>query len=75
MTHQEVAIRKLLENNKFILADDMGLGKALMVGSLIYTPSGPVKIENLKINDLVIGSDGKPHNVTGVFPQGKKRFI
>lgn len=72
MAHQEVAIRKLLENNKFILADDMGLGKALMVGSLIYTPSGPVKIENLKINDLVIGSDGKPHNVTGVFPQGKK---
>lgn len=29
MEHQKVAIEKLLANNKFILADDMGVGKSL----------------------------------------------
>ena len=34
----------------------------------IIQPSG------VKVGDKVIGSDGKPHNVTGVFPQGIKEL-
>lgn len=72
MTHQKVAIEKLLANNRYILADDMGLGKGLITSTLIYTPYGKKPIGDLKIGDKVIGSDGLPHNVIGVFPQGMK---
>ena len=72
MEHQKVAIEKLLANNKFILADDMGLGKALESNTKIYTPSGTKKIGELTIGDKVIGSDGNSYNVTGVYPQGVK---
>lgn len=70
--HQITAITKLLENEKYILADEMGLGKCLINNTLCYTPKGRVEIGNIKIGDKVIGSDGKPYNVTGVFPQGVK---
>jgi len=70
--HQIPAISKLLENEKYILADDMGLGKCLITNTLCYTPTGRVEIGSIKIGDKVIGSDGKPYNVTGVFPQGIK---
>jgi hypothetical protein len=72
MEHQKVAIEKLLANNKFILADDMGLGKFIVNSIPIYTPFGTKKIGDLKIGDKVIGSNGKSCNVIGVFPQGKK---
>ena len=72
LDHQKEAIQKLVENKKFILADDMGLGKFLSNDTLIYTPSGVKKMGDIKIGDVVIGSDGKPTKVIGVFPQGKK---
>jgi len=72
MEHQKVAIEKLLANNKFILADDMGLGKALESNTKIYTPSGTKKISELNVGEKVIGSDGNSYNVTGVYPQGTK---
>jgi hypothetical protein len=72
MDHQKEAIQKLVGNKKFILADDMGLGKFLPVNTPVYTPKGTKKIGDIKIGDKVIGSDGKSHNVIGVFPQGLK---
>jgi phosphate starvation-inducible PhoH-like protein len=36
------------------------------------TPTGWRKMGDIRIGDEVIGSDGKPTPVTGVFPQGKK---
>ena len=72
LDHQKVAIEKLAGSKRFILADDMGLGKFLPVSTPIYTPKGTKKIGNIKIGDKVIGSDGKSHNVIGVFPQGIK---
>lgn len=74
MDHQKVAIEKLLANDKYILADDMGLGKALEVNTLVYTPDGTKKIGDIKVGNKVIGDDGLPYNVTGVFPQGKKEL-
>lgn len=70
--HQEEAIIKLLENNKFILADSMGLGKFLKNDTLIYTDLGVKKMGEIVVGDKVIGSNGKPCNVIGVYPQGKK---
>lgn len=51
-----------------------GLGKALQNGTNVLTPNGWVSIENLSIGDSVIGSDGKPCQVTGVFPQGVREL-
>ena len=72
MDHQKVAIEKLLANDKYILADDMGLGKACSNNTLIFNELGTKRMGDIIVGDRVIGSDGKPYNVTGVFPQGKK---
>lgn len=72
MEHQKVAIEKLLANDKFILADDMGLGKMEPNNNRLFTPNGRKKMGEIKVGDKVIGSNGKSYNVIGVFPQGKK---
>ena len=74
LTHQKEAIEKLVGSKRFILADDMGLGKAMITSSKIYTPNGVKKMGELFIGDSVIGSNGKPCTVTGIFPQGKKEL-
>jgi len=73
MSHQKTAVESLLANDKFILADDMGLGKMEFVDNQIFTPFGRKRIGDSKIGDLVIGSDGKQYNIIGVFPQGFKK--
>jgi len=72
--HQKEAIQKLLENDKFILALDMGLGKGLINSTPIYTPTGTKKICDLSVGDKVIGSNGESCIVTGVFPQPKQEI-
>ena len=72
MEHQKVAIEKLLANDRYILADDMGLRKGYVNNTLIYNELGVKKMGEIVVGDKVIGSDGKPYNVIGVFPQGKK---
>lgn len=70
--HQKTGIKFLLSRNGAILGDGMGLGKAQPLDSKILTPNGWCSMGDIKINDEVIGSDGKPTKVTGVFPQGVK---
>ena len=72
LEHQKEAIEKLAGSKRFILADDMGLGKAEFVENKVFTPYGRKRIGDLKIGDEVIGSDGKKCNVQGVYPQGIK---
>jgi phosphate starvation-inducible protein PhoH and related proteins len=48
-------------------------GRAQPLDSLLMTPSGWRKMGEIEVGDFVIGSDGKPTEVTGVFPQGKKK--
>jgi hypothetical protein len=74
LEHQKEAVQKLVENKKFILADDMGLGKAEFVENRVFTPYGRKRIGDLKIGDEVIGSDGKKCLVRGVYPQGVKEL-
>lgn len=53
-----------------LLADEMGLGKSEVVDNQVFTTTGRCRIGSLKIGDKVIGKDGKPHCVVGVYPQG-----
>lgn len=55
-----------------LLADEMGLGKGTTIDSQVFTTFGKVRIGSLKVGDEVVGKDGKPHNVIGVYPQGMR---
>jgi len=45
-------------------------GKALASWEKVLTPTGWEEISDLVVGDYVIGSDGNPTRVLGVFPQG-----
>jgi phosphate starvation-inducible PhoH-like protein len=47
-------------------------GRAQPVGTPVLTPDGFRQIGSLRVGDLVIGSDGRPTPVLGVYPQGVK---
>jgi hypothetical protein len=47
-------------------------GKFQTLDSIIYTPDGPKKNRDLKINDEICTPDGKTAKIIGLFPQGKK---
>jgi len=47
-------------------------GRAAPVDTPVLTPDGFRPIGSLTVGDLVIGSDGKPTPVIGVYPQGEK---
>ncbi len=47
-------------------------GRAQPVDTPVLTPVGFRPIGSLDIGDLVVGSDGAPVHVIGVYPQGKK---
>lgn len=51
---------------------DSGSGKAQPLDAKILTPTGWTTMGNLAVGDLVVGSDGQPHAVTAVYPQGDK---
>jgi SNF2 family DNA or RNA helicase len=72
LEHQKIAIEKLVGSKRFILADDMGLGKAEFIENRVFTPYGRKRIGDLVVGDEVIGSDGKKCLVRGVYPQGEK---
>ena len=74
MDHQKTAIQKLLNNDKFILADDMGVGKEEYIENRLFTPYGRKRIGDIIIGDYVIGSDGNKTKVIGVYPQGVKKL-
>ncbi|SPL97071.1 Phosphate starvation-inducible protein PhoH, predicted ATPase [[Actinomadura] parvosata subsp. kistnae] len=47
-------------------------GRALPMGTGVLTPDGWRSIGELEVGDLVIGSNGEPTPVLGVYPQGEK---
>ena len=53
-----------------IIISPMGTGKAQPLTSKILTPDGFKTMGDMHIGSEIIGYDGKPHKVIGVFPQG-----
>jgi phosphate starvation-inducible protein PhoH and related proteins len=47
-------------------------GRAQPYDAMVLTPNGFMPIGTLQVGDLVVGSDGLPTPVLGVYPQGKK---
>jgi phosphate starvation-inducible PhoH-like protein len=50
-------------------------GRAQPLSSPVLTPSGFTPIGSLRVGDLVVGSNGLPTPVLGVFPQGRKEVF
>jgi phosphate starvation-inducible PhoH-like protein len=50
-------------------------GRAQPLSSAVLTPSGFQPIGGLRVGDLVIGSNGLPTPVLGVYPQGRKEVF
>lgn len=51
----------------------MGTGKAQPLTSPVLTPDGFILMNDVTVGSSVIGEDGLPHTVIGVFPQGVKK--
>lgn len=70
-TAQHQAIDFITARAGALLADDMRVGKGHPHGTQIMTPRGWRSIEDLRVGDQVIGSDGKPCRLTGTFRRGR----
>jgi replicative DNA helicase len=60
----------LQPGNLIVLGARPGCGKAQPLTAKILTPTGWTTMGALKVGDLVIGSNGQPTRVLGVYPQG-----
>lgn len=56
------------------LTDDMGTGKGHRPSTKVLTPSGWTTVGELQVGDSIVGSDGQPHTVTGVFHRGEMDY-
>lgn len=59
------------EHDKLVVMSAAASGKALVNGSLVQTPQGPIEIQKLEVGQAIFGEDGKIYRVTGVYPQGE----
>lgn len=55
-----------------VLAGRTGQGKEQPLSAKVLTPDGWKLMRDMEVGTVVIGGDGKPANVVGVFPQGVK---
>ena len=62
------------ESGNAVINAVAGSGKEQPIWSKVQTFNGPVEIGSLKINDTIIGINGKEQKVLGVFPQGIKDY-
>jgi len=57
--------------NRVLWSGATGTGKSLQNQTIIPTPEGLKKVEEIKVGDYLWGKNGKPTRVLGVYPQGK----
>ncbi len=50
-------------------------GRAQPLSRKVLTPEGFIRMQHLRVGDLVIGSDGTPTPVLGIYPQGEKEVF
>ena len=70
--YQAQSVAVALERSGFGVFHEMGLGKALHVETPVLTPHGYKPIGALSPGDCVIGSNGQPTRVLGVYFQGDR---
>lgn len=56
----------------YVRSASSGVGKALPNSTIIPTPNGYKRVDEIKIGDYLFDAFGKPTKVLGVYPQGKK---
>ena len=66
-SHQIEGFNYGLQNDKWLLADEQGLGKALALNTKVYTPQGYKLMRDIKVGDYVFGKNGKPAKVTNTY--------
>ena len=67
---QQKAIDLALTGQDVVIEAGAGCGKALRNDQRVRTPNGWTPIGDLSVGDQVIGTEGIPIAVTGVYPQG-----
>jgi hypothetical protein len=60
---------------RILLYGTPGIGKAQPLTAKILTPTGFVEMGQLRVGDQVIGSNGRPCSIIGVYPQGVKEVF
>lgn len=70
LPYQRQALNWMDTMKRGILAYDTGMGKSKRVSEPVLTTNGWKPIGKLEVGEQVYGSDGKPHSVLGVYPQG-----
>lgn len=71
--YQKIAAELILRTPGLLCADDLGLGKGLVHGTVVHTPNGGVPVESLCVGDILCNTYGTTSKVTGVYPQGVQR--
>ena len=66
-----VVSKNIFDYNIGIIGES-GIGKEQPLSAKIITPTGVKTMGDMKVGSQVIGQDGKPYNVTGIYPQGVK---
>ena len=56
----------------FLLGGQTGTGKAQPLDAKVLAPTGWKRMGDICLGDQVVGADGQPTNVIGVYPQGEK---
>jgi superfamily II DNA or RNA helicase len=72
---QEECLQTIAKARCGIIKAVTGFGKAQPVTEPVYTNTGPVPIGTIQVGDNVIGANGYPTEVTGVYPQGIKEVV
>lgn len=67
-------LKILTSTGGVLFAGDMGSGKMEHNNNRLWTPNGYLRIGDAQPGDEVYGTDGKPHTITAVYPQGKKQL-
>lgn len=71
LNEEQLQVQKKIDKDVIsVLSGKAGSGKAQPLHSIIKTPSGDVRMGDIRIGDAVCTPDGKTANVIGIFPQG-----